>query len=293
MLKKNASGPEVVSLQEKLIRLGEALPRWGADGELGNETMEAIDSLYRKHGRERDPDPWVVSDDELAFVESLLKLRLAATPVVPPAKLIDRRMQAGLAGRDKDMGPRPITAVKGPCLHQTACNLSASKDLARCDRVGAHFVVYPDGTVFWLHDVTRKIIHGNEWNSQTYGIEIDGLFAGVEGDPETVWDDPSTPYREKAGSVTIEQVRATCQLIRWQHYCIARDGGQETVIVAHRQSSGSRRNDPGSKAWQSIALPMLQELKLSDGGKGFVLAGKDGGYPIPQEWDPSKTGIKY
>lgn len=293
MLKRHDTGPHVATFQKKLLRLGMSLTRWGADGDLGGETLEAVAALFRKHGRE-DKEYEVVSDEELAFVDKLIALLDDTTlRVSPPAKLIDRRLFAGMAGRDKDEGPRPITAVKGPCLHQTACYLSSSKDISRCDRVGAHFVVYPDGTVFWLHDVTRKISHGNEWNSQTYGIEIDGLFAGVEGVAATVWDDPKTPYKEKAGSITEAQIISTRQLIRWQHFEIARAGGHETVIVAHRQSSGSRRNDPGSKPWQEIALPMLKELGLGDGGPGFALVGKNGGYPIPEEWDPAKKGYKY
>jgi hypothetical protein len=290
MLKRNDKGPEVKKLQEVLLELGEALPRWGADGDLGDETFEALSSLLCKHGRTVDPDPNIVSDAELAFVYALRDLLRVDHGVKPPAKLVDRRQCAKL---DLDRGSRPITEVKGACLHQTACYLSASKDPARCDAIGAHFVVYPDGTVYWLHDVTRKIVHGNEWNSQTYGIEIDGLFAGVEGDPKTVWDNPKTPYVEKAGSLTPEQVEAVKQLLRWQDAELRRQGGHQRLIVAHRQASGMRRNDPGSKVWKEIALPMLQELGLSDGGPGFALVNQDGGYPIPESWDPSRKGIPY
>jgi hypothetical protein len=290
MLKRNEKGPKVKELQEVLLELGEQLPRWGADGDLGNETFAALGSLLCKHGRTVDPDPNIVSDAELAFVYALRDLLRLDHSVKPPAKLIDRRQFAKL---DLDRGPRPIAEVKGACLHQTACYLSTSKDPARCDTIGAHFVVYPDGTVFWLHDVTRRIIHGNEWNAQMYGIEIDGLFAGIEGDPKTVWDNPSTPYVEKAGSLTPEQAEATKQLLRWLDAEIRRQGGHQRLIVAHRQSSGMRRNDPGSKVWKEIALPMLQELGLSDGGPGFALVNQDGGYPIPEAWNPARKGIPY
>jgi hypothetical protein len=290
MLKRNDKGPKVKELQEALLELGEALPRWGADGDLGNESFAALNSLLCKHGRTVDPDQNSVSDPELAFVYALRDQLRVDHGVKPPAKLIDRRQLAKL---DLDRGSRPITEVKGACLHQTACYLSASKDPARCDGIGAHFVVYPDGTVYWLHDVTRRIVHGNEWNGQTYGIEIDGLFAGVEGDPTTVWDNPKTPYTEKAGSLTLEQVEAVRQLLRWQNAEIRRQGGDQQLIVAHRQASGERRNDPGSKVWKEIALPMLQELGFSDGGPGFALVNQDGGYPIPEAWDPSRKGIPY
>ena len=38
---------------------------------------------------------------------------------------------------------------------------------------------------------------------------------------------------------------------------------------------------------------MLQELGLSDGGPGFALVNQDGGYPIPEAWNPSRKGIPY
>jgi hypothetical protein len=147
--------------------------------------------------------------------------------------------------------------------------------------------------VFWLHDLNRVIIHGNGWNSRTIGIEIDGLFAGVEGDLNTLWDDPETPGRDKAMSLTDIQAEAVRQLIRWTHAEIVRRGGKPKVLVAHRQASEDRRNDPGSKVWQEIAIPMLAKLKLSDGGPGFAIADRFGGRPIPEAWDPTRIGIKY
>lgn len=291
-LKRGDSGEAVTQLQNDLLELGEHLPKWGADGKLGDETLNAVTSLLVKHGRKQasDPSPDVVDDQELQFIVALRNL-LRESPKVPaPEMLIDRRAQA--AG-NKDMGPRVWPEVKGWCLHQTACHLGASKDPARCDAIGAHFVVYQDGRVFWLHDIDRKIIHGNGFNNQTIGIEIDGLFAGVEGDPTTVWNDPSTPNHEQAMTLTPEQTTAVRQLIRWTHAEILRHAGQPTMIVAHRQASRDRRDDPGSKVWKDIGMPMLAELALSDGGPGFALQDGQGGMPIPEPWDPSRVGIKY
>jgi hypothetical protein len=291
-MKRGDRGEAVMQLQNDLLELGEHLPRWGADGELGQETLDAITSLLVKHGRKQlsDPDPDIVDDQELRFIIALRDLLRESPKVAPPEVLIDRRAQAGT---NQDMGRRIWPEVKGWCLHQTACYLGASKDPGRCDKIGAHFVVYQDGRVFWLHDLDRKIIHGNGFNSQTIGIEIDGLFAGVEGDPTTVWDDPSTPKHEQAMTLTPVQATAVKQLIRWTHAEILRHDCKPTVMFAHRQSSGDRRDDPGSKVWHDIAMPMLAELQLSDGGPGFALQDGQGGLPIPQRWDPSRLGIKY
>lgn len=63
-----------------------------------------------------------------------------------------------------------------------------------------------------------------------------------------------------------------------------------TKLLAHRQASSSRQNDPGAQPWRDIAIPMMRELGLSDGGPGFKV---DQGRPIPEAWDPTRKGIKY
>jgi hypothetical protein len=105
-----------------------------------------------------------------------------------------------------------------------------------------------------------------------------------------VWDDPSTLQRELGQTLTFEAIEATKQLIRWIVSEVEKNGGKCTKLVAHRQSSTNRRNDPGSAIWQSIALPLHTELNLDDGGPGFRIGD---GYPIPQEWDPTRSGFKY
>lgn len=279
-LRKGDRGQRVIALQHALIHLGESLPRFGADGSLGGETLDALASFLNKRGR-TDDDPSEITDEELLFVMTQDDM-LHRARIPRLEKLVDRRASAG---RSKDMGARPWSEVRGWCLHQTACWLSASSQTDRCDDIGAHWVVYPDGTKFLLHDATRKIVHGNGFNNQTIGIEIDGLFAGVEGRRDTVWDNPETRRVEQAGSVTPAQVLAVMDIVRHDHALITAHGGRATAMVAHRQSSKSRRNDPGSKVWKEIALPLMAELGLSDGGQGFEI----GGYPIPREWDDNRV----
>jgi len=282
-LKRGDTGPEVEQLQRELIMLGYDLPRWGADGDLGAETLTQVGNLFRDHGY-----PPTCRLDEGIGTNDLQFIHNLATQTAPvPPDMIDRRT---FAGRSKDRGPRDWSKVKGWCLHQTACHLGASDRISRSDNVGAHFVVYQDGRIFWLHDLNRIVEHGNGWNNATIGIEIDGLFAGLEGDPKTVWDDPSTPYKEKAMTLTAVQAESVKQLMRWGTAEVAAHGGKVTKIVAHRQASDTRRNDPGSKVWQEIALPMMAELGCDSGGVGFRL---NQGYPIPEEWDPAAKGHKY
>jgi hypothetical protein len=206
------------------------------------------------------------------------------------APLVDRRMHAsqghGPGGRWA-VGRRPWGKVTGICLHQTACVLGERPE--RWDTVGCHVGITRGGKVIWLHDFDHVVAHGNAWNAQTVGVEIDGLYAGVQGDEDTVWDDPSTATREQGMDLTPEAALAARYAIGWICRRVAEHFGKVTALVAHRQSSKSRRNDPGSEAWTRVALPMHAELGLSDGGPGFEI----GGYPIPEEWDPSRKGIKY
>ena len=49
-LRKGAKGDDVVALQKFLLEAGEELPKYGADGDFGNETLKAVKSYQKKHG---------------------------------------------------------------------------------------------------------------------------------------------------------------------------------------------------------------------------------------------------
>ncbi len=227
-------------------------------------------------------------DWALAALRGAQKLSTAALPGVA---FYDRRETAaqGHGPRQKwKVGSRSWKRTTGICLHQTACVLGERPE--RWDTVGAHVGITRSGKVIWLHSFNRVVAHGNGWNAQTVGIEIDGLYAGVEGRPETVWNDPSTARREVGLDLPEVQAEAARQVIRWICRETAANGGAIKALVAHRQSSASRRDDPGSAIWSRVALPLAAELGLSDGGTGFKLGD---GMAIPEEWDPRCVGVKY
>lgn len=62
LLKSGSKGTFVKKCQELLLGMGYALPRYGADGEYGGETVEAVKSLQRDQGLEVDgecgPETW-------------------------------------------------------------------------------------------------------------------------------------------------------------------------------------------------------------------------------------------
>lgn len=283
-IKKGDKGDAVRDLQIALMELGYALPRWGADGDLGEETLVALGELFTKQGRIVDDTPAEVSDIEEKFVYSLRDL-LRKKQARTPTNFVDRR---AFASKRHDYGPRPWNKVTGICLHQTACDLGEKDE--RYNTIGCHFVVCKSGKVLQIHDMDRLIVHGNGWNAQTVGIEIDGLFAGIHGDVNTVWNDPSTAVRETGSTPTEEAIKACKQLLRYICGEVTRRGGEMKVLVAHRQASENRRNDPGSYIWQRVAIPMQSELGLHDGGPGFKIGT---GYPIPEAWNPAYKGVKY
>jgi N-acetyl-anhydromuramyl-L-alanine amidase AmpD len=149
----------------------------------------------------------------------------------------------------------------------------------RYDTIGAHFAILRSGRILQMADLDRIVYHGNGWNNQCIGIEVNGLYAGREDDPNTAqderlrstWDDPSTPTREQPMQVTSQAMIALRQLERWIVYETARNGGAIKILGAHRQSSTDRRNDPGEAIWKAGALPIHAELGLEDGGVGFKI----------------------
>ena len=54
LLKKGMSGSDVRELQQNLLKLGYALPKYGADGDYGVETVEAVKAFQKKSGLEAD-----------------------------------------------------------------------------------------------------------------------------------------------------------------------------------------------------------------------------------------------
>jgi hypothetical protein len=48
-LRKGDKGPEVRLMQTELLACGEQLPKYGADGSFGNETLAAVRSFQKKH----------------------------------------------------------------------------------------------------------------------------------------------------------------------------------------------------------------------------------------------------
>lgn len=328
LLKVGSKGPEVKALQEDLIALGHKLPKsmrpdGSVDGDLGGETLNAANLALRLE-KYHDADPTSVDDDEQSYIHALRKLiEQPSPPVIAPtspdliaeaaafdpvkfqASMIDLRKQHLPFLKYKENGQtitknysppaRPWSEFTGVTYHQTACDMGERE--ARYYTIGAHFAVLRNGKVLWMCDPNRIVYHGNGWNARCVGIEVNGLYSGLEDDPTTAknesmlttWDDPDTKIRETPMVVTAESLVALRNLTRWLKWYGKQNGADVKFLVSHRQSSMDRRNDPGETLWQEGAVPLHDELGMSDGGVGF----KIGGYAVPAQWDERCAGYMY
>jgi len=260
---------EIRLLQQRLIALGFPLPKFGADGQLGEETKQALAGYAAQRNLPG------LTPDQLAHA--------IAVEMEPLLDVTERH--TGQQWRTRPL--RPWTQITGITLHQTAVVLGEKPE--RWHTLNAHFGITRAGRTLYVCLVTRVVWHGNGFNASDIGIEIDGYFEGIEGQRRTLWNPPSDPQR-RALTPTQEQIEATRRTIRWLCESAQQHGGKIQFIHAHRQSSRDRQSDPGSFIWREVGLWAQRELGLSDGGRNFTLGT---GLAIPEAWDPSRKGIAY
>lgn len=223
-------------------------------------------------------------------------LDTAAEQPNPPQRLIRgpfKRYRALPNGKVLVRAPETVTGI---VVHQTACHFGPAADPARRhDRahdIPIHAVAFRDGVVALPYPLTWDLYHGNQLNARSLGLEVEGLFAGVEGtDHAPVHDaggrgDLVAPH--PGGTDGLEPLlletakRALRELVERGRAL----GMPIEKVWAHRQSSATRRPDPGELLWTHLvlgyAVPVLglrTEVDLVVGD----------GRPVPKEWDPSAT----
>jgi len=162
---------------------------------------------------------------------------------------------------------RNIEDIYALVLHQTG--FSRKNKLEKYDKVTAHFVILPNGTILQLHPLTAYLWASNGFNKGSVAVEFVGNFPSVRG---------RCYKKEKFGcnEVSKEQIQAGRKLIK---YLIKKIG--MTHILAHRQSSGLRSNDPGPDLWYSVGQWGINKFALKDGGYNFKIGS---GRAIPDSW---------
>lgn len=285
MITRGYTGPDVAGVQRKLLELGFKMPltiRSGRpDGACGNEMLTAFSLFMDRYGAEADADRETIDDGELQLLDDVY-----AKALVQPLEVFDVMHEAA----NVPYGERAETDITGICLHHTASLLGERPQ--RWRTVVAHLGITRGGKRIRIHRPTKVIGHGgcnnppsNGWNRRCVGVEVDGRLYGIFGNQKTVWNDPDTPGIEIGDVLTVwqrRQLRDTVAELVERYPSIK-------FLVSHRQSSWSRQADPGQEVWE-VALDLMQEFGLSDGGPGFAI---DSGRPNPREWDPSRTGQGY
>jgi hypothetical protein len=209
------------------------------------------------------------------------------------------RIRGGKAVR---RDPKTITHL---VVHQTAVEYglserqvrasSGDRELALARRfleVACHVAACRSGFYVLTHPLEDFLYHGNGFNKFSIGLEIDGRYAGLEDDPSTVArEDLRTTWRGEPTVLTPKTVRAAQAAIA--HVVV--EGRKLEMplhtIVAHRQSSGTRRSDPGQAIWQRVVLPIAEELHLNVDTDAVLTSTNSGrGRSVPLIWDPNGVG---
>ena len=194
--------------------------------------------------------------------------------------------------------PSKITTI---VVHQTAAEFGVSKrsvalaggnvELARARRaldVACHAMAFRAGYFVAAHPLRVYVNHGNRFNSHSLGLEIDGRYPGLLDDPTTVArEDLNTTWGGTPTELTEATVDASRAALRWLVEEGRREGMPLEFIVSHRQSSDTRRSDPGEAIWQRIVLEYaVPELGLTAVRESRWKEGR----PIPAAWDPEGIG---
>ena len=152
-------------------------------------------------------------------------------------------------------------------LHQMA--FSRGNDPARYNRVNSHFAILPDGAILQLHPVAALLAASNGFNSGSVAVEFAGNLPNVRG---KCW----SPTTHRCHRLTSAQIWSGRHMV--DH--LIRTIGL-THVLAHRQSSATRENDPGPDVWYHVGQWAIERRGMKDGGPGFKVGN---GRPILDAW---------
>uniref|UniRef100_UPI00339D7FD3 peptidoglycan-binding protein n=1 Tax=Cupriavidus necator TaxID=106590 RepID=UPI00339D7FD3 len=190
------------------------------------------------------------------------------------SRIIDLTAQADQRLRKGVRKPADVYAL---VLHQMACCFAPKDPLRRFLTLNAHFAILADGRILQLHPVSALLWASNGFNRGSVAVEFAGNFPSTRGQ----WWQGDKFGRNQVSAAQIEAGR---YLVRYLQRTM-----KLRVVLAHRQSSGSRTNDPGPDIWSQVGQWAVDTLALRDGGPGFKVGT---GNPIPQEWrDWARAGV--
>ncbi len=163
-------------------------------------------------------------------------------------------------------------------LHQMG--FSRGDDPRRYRKVTAHYIITPNGTIAQLHPIHARLNAAHGFNRGGVSIEFAGNFpsSSRSSDPSDFW----SPDTHGMDQLTVAQVEAGRWLLGHLRDTVHPSlGFQLTTVLAHRQSSGDRGNDPGPDVWTNVGQYAVDNMGLKDGGPGFSVGT---GKPILASW---------
>lgn len=188
-------------------------------------------------------------------------------------RIVDRRAHAHLTDEARaHTRLRALDGVYALVLHQMG--FSRGSEPSRYDRVTAHYVVLPDGGIYWLHEHTTRLPAASGLNSISISVEFAGNLPSQprSTDPRRFWS-PSTFGMDQLTAAQAAGGRALIAELRRQ--------GWLTHVLAHRQGGANRQNCPGPDVWREVGAWAVRELGLEWGGESYAVGR---GEPIPTFW---------
>lgn len=219
-------------------------------------------------------------------------LRRERTPSRPEIRM--RR------GQVVELDPSKVDAIT---IHQTAVEFGldrhgrmlraagGNRELALARRslnTACHALAFRGGFFATPTPLLWYVQHANRLNATTLCLEVDGRYAGCPDNPRTIprREDLESTWGGEPSELTADTIRAACAALQWLVDEGRALGMDIRKVYAHRQSSRSRRSDPGWSIWEHVvegyAIPVLGLEPDYD----FTIGS---GRPIPAVWSGEGT----
>ncbi len=204
---------------------------------------------------------------------------------VDPATISPVRSIIGQHPRPRGYANKPRPAmVNGITIHQTGCNMPAN--INGWARLNAHMGITTEGMIYWVNNPIDFIWHAQGLSPLTIGIEVEGNWYGIEGNPKTLWKGGGAPAKmndkidvaiREALDMCYRWIMAQAPVNKWERLTNAKPTFKG--VYAHRQSSDTRLWDPGQAiykiAHQFNVLKKTTDCEYEKFGDGS---------PITLEW---------
>lgn len=175
-------------------------------------------------------------------------------------------------------------------LHQCGCPMPET--IAGWSKLNAHLGITKSGKIYWINNPVDFIWHANGLSPDSIGIEVEGNWYGVQGDPKTLWKGGGTAATMnknivcaiiKAFELCHNWIISQIPVSKWERLTNAKPEFQG--VFAHRQSSEMRVWDCGQELY--TVANSFNKLILDAGALDKCRQFKCGtGAPIPKEWLP-------